>query len=282
MTDLLTPPPEHDLPPERAADIRRVVMRSAAGTGRRRLRRSLWLLVPALTLLVVLAAVAGLRPGQTPSVLGSPSPAPSATSPGVTDDDPVDTDAGPLSEADAAGVVEKLHGRFSGSGDGELGVVVVSRRTSTDLGRGTFVVWTDSRGTTWWTGGIPGVMGRSGPVSGPGARKARVPDAAHPVVRLTTLTFSWFEDADRPDATARDLASGNFYLVSGTVDRVEVRMTVEGKRGPWFTAPVHDGYVFIPAVTPGPHSTSEHIDEVTTIEDRAFDHDGSPVPITAG
>jgi streptogramin lyase len=141
-------------------------------------------------------------------------------------------------------------------------------------------VWTDTAGSTWWSGDIPRVMGTSAPVSGPAAEGVRVPDAAHPVIRLTDLAgFTWFEDEDRPDATARDLSIGTFYRVAASVDRVEVRMTVEGEHGPWFTAPVHDGYVYIPAVAPGPHSTSEHIGEVTTIEDRAFDHDGASVPI---
>jgi hypothetical protein len=281
MTDLLKPPPEHDLPSDRAAEMRRAVMRSAAGTGRRRLRRGAWILVPALSVLAVLVALAGLRPGHTPSAVGSPSPAPSVTSsPGATPDDPVDTDAGPLSETDAAALVDQERGRLSSTGDGELGRVLVARRTTTDLGRGTFVVWIDTLGSTWWAARIPGVMGRSGPVSGPAARTTRLPDADHPVVRMTDLTFGWSEDEDRPGATARDLASGNFYLVSGSVGRVEVRMTVEGEPGAWFTAPVHDGYVYIPAVAPGPHSTSEHVDEVTTVEDRAFDHDGAPVRIT--
>lgn len=278
MNDLLAPPPEHDLPPGRAEAMRRVVMRSAVGRPRARFRL-VWVLVPALALLVVLGAVVASRPGQAPSVVGSPSPAPVSSSTGVTGD-VVYTDAGELDEADAVAVIEKLQGRFTGTDDGKLGEVVVARRTSTDLGRGTFVVWTDTKGSTWWYGGIPGLIGRSGLVSGAAARGSRVPDADHPVVRLTDLTVSWSEDAERPDATARDFSSGNLYLVSSSVDRVEVRMTVEGKRGPWFTAPVHDGYVYILAVAPGPHSTAEHVHDITTIEDRAFDRAGSPLPIT--
>ncbi|HEY0237521.1 MAG TPA: hypothetical protein VGC37_02640 [Friedmanniella sp.] len=285
MIDLLTPPPEQDLPPARAADIRRVVMRSAGATRRHRSVRTRWLLVPAVAALVLVGGVVGLRPGPAPSVLGSPGPAPSTSSPSVPVDANVDTDAGPLSRSEAVAVIDEVrdhrHAYGPASRPAPLADVLVARRTTTALGDGTFVVWTDTAGSTWWAEDIPGVMGTSGPVSGPAAKRdVREPDAAHPVVRLTDPDrFSWFEDADRPDATARDLAIGAFYLVSASVDRVEVRMTVEGARGPWFTAPVHAGYTFIPAVTPGRHSTSDRIDKVTTIEDRAFDSDGNRVPI---
>ena len=282
MTDLLTPPPEQDLPPGRAADIRRTVLRSTGETRRRRSGRGVWLLVPAVALLVVVAVVLGLRSPQAPSVYASPSPAPS-TAP-TAGDGAVDTDAGPLSRAEAVAVVDELRSRPPGSRQGALVDVVLARRTTTALGRGTYVVWTDTTGSTWWSAHVPDVMGVGAPLSGPAVKKvARAPDAAHPVIRLTDLVnFGWSIDNDRPDSTARDLHVEGFYRVSGAVDRVEVRMTVEGEPGPWFTAPVHDGYVFIPAVAPGPHSTTEHIDKVTTIEDRAFDHDGNPVPVTAG
>lgn len=287
MTDLLTPPPEQDLPPTRAAEIRRVVMRSAGSTPRRRPGYRAWLLVPAVAALAVVVVVIGLRPGQGPSVLGSPSPAPSLTSTPRLSADEVDTDAGPLGQADAVAVVDDLLERHFGpkAGTGSaapLADVVLARRTTTALGDGTYVVWTDTRGATWWYATVPGVMGTWGPITGPEVRHPRMPDADRPVLRTVDdldLNFTWHEDEDRPDATARDLYSGNFYLVSDAVDRVEVRITVEGKPGPWYTAAVHDGYAYVPAVAPGPHSTSEHIDKVTRIEDRAFARDGSLVPV---
>jgi len=281
VTDLLTPPPEHDLPPDRAADIRWAVMRSAGQARRPRSRRPVWLLASAVAALIVVGAVIGLRPAQPPSVLGSPSPAPALTSPSVPPDGAVNTDAGTLSRADAVAVVDKLHGRFSASTDAPLADIVLARRTTTALGDGTFVMWTDTTGSTWWAADIPNISSTWGAVEGPAVKKAtRVPDAAHPVVRLTDLmSFGWRMDADRPDATARDLHINNFYRVASAVDRVEVRMTVEGKPGPWFTAPVFDGYTYVPAVTPGAHSTTEDVDKVTKIEDRAFDRDGNSVTI---
>lgn len=280
MTDLWQRPPEHDLPPGRAADIRRVVMSSAGDARRRRSGRRAWLLVPIVAVLAVVALVIGLRPAQAPVVLGSPSPAPSVTSTRPADG-AVDTDAGPLSEADAVAAVDRVLSSPAAHKQAPLVDVLVARRTTTALGDGTFVMWTDTTGSTWWAADIPQVMGSWGPVSGPAAKKAtRTPDDTHPVVRLTDLEmFGWRMDADRPDATARDLHSGNFYRVSGSVDRVEVRMTVEGKAGPWFSAPVHNGYAFVPAVTPGAHSTTEDVDKVTRVEDRAFDHDGNLIPI---
>lgn len=281
MTDLWERPPEYDLPPDRAADIRREVLRSAGEARRRRTGRRVWLLVPVMAVLAVIGAVLGLRLGQTPSVVGSPSPAPSVSSAGLPKDGAVDTDAGPLSRADAVAVVDKLRSLPPGDKNAALVDVVVARRTTTTLGDGTFVMWTDTTGSTWWAADSPGVNGTWGPVSGPAVKKAaRVPDATHPVVRLTDLaTFGWTMDADRPDATARDLHIENFYRVLGSVDRVEVRMTVEGKPGPWFTAPVFDGYTYVPAVTPGAHSTTEDVDKVTKVEDRAFDHEGNLVRI---
>ncbi|MGI3779220.1 MAG: hypothetical protein ACRYG2_00440 [Janthinobacterium lividum] len=281
MTDLLNPPPEHDLPPDRAADIRSTVMRSTSGSRRRRSPRRRWLLVPAVAVLTVVGALIGLRPVEVPSVVGSPSPAPSAASPSVLDDGAVTTDAGPLHLADAVAAVDKLRARSPGFDSAPLADIVLARRTTTALGDGTYVMWTDTKGSTWWAADVPGVTGTWGPVSGPAVKKpSRAPDAAHPVVRETDLVvFGWRMDADRPDATARDLHAEHFYRVAGSVDRVEVRMTVEGKAGPWFSAPVLDGYAFVLAVTTGPHSTTEHVDKVTKVEDRAFDHDGNPVPI---
>ncbi len=291
MTDLLTPPPEYDLPPARADDIRRAVMRSAGDPRRRGSKRRAWLLVPAVASLAVVGVAVGFRLDPAPTVLGSPSPAPSISASPRLSPDEVDTDAGPLSHEDAVAVVDKLNKPLPPTGVGTaptpapLASVVLARRTTTPLGDGTYVVWTDTNGVTWWDATVPGVMGEAGPVSGPTVRHTRVPDAEHPVLRTLDgldldQNFSWSEDADRPSANARDLYSANFYLVSDSVDRVEVRMTVEGKPGPWYTAPVYDGYAYVPAVTPGQHSTSEHIDKVTHIEDRAFDHDGNPVPIT--
>ncbi|MGI3783583.1 MAG: hypothetical protein ACRYG2_22700 [Janthinobacterium lividum] len=290
MTDLLKPPPEHDLPPSRSADIRRVVMQSVVDARRRRTGRRAWLLVPAVAALAVVGVVVGVRPDQAPSVLGSPGPAPSLSASPHLSRDEVETDAGPLSHADAVAIVEKLREDASKFGAGAvptyaapLADVVLARRTTTPLGDGTYVVWTDTNGATWYYVAVPNVMGESGPVSGPAVRHPKTPDTDHPVVGTVDdldRNFSWHEDADRPDATARDLYSANFYLVSDSVDRVEVRMTVEGRPGPWYTAPAHNGYVYVPAVARGPHSTSDHIDKVTHIEDRAFDHDGNLVPIT--
>ncbi len=276
MIDLLTPPPERDLPPTRGAEIRRTVLRSAGATRRRRRGLVVRLAVPTLAVLVVLGAVLGLRGGEAPAVLASPSPAPASRS---VEDGTVDTDAGPLDESEAASLVAKRLAGRRGPSQPALASVVLARRTTTPLGDGTFVVWVDTAGSTWWSEDVPGLMGSQGPVSGPAARTIRVPDAAHPVVRLSDLRFSWREDEDRPDATARDLASGTVYLVAPSVERVEVRMTVEGVPGPWFSAPAHEGYVYVPAVTPGPHSTSDHIDEVTELEDRAFGADGTPLPV---
>ncbi len=284
MTDLLRPPPEHDLPPDRAGDIRRAVMRSASGSRGHWFRRYAGRLVPVLVVLAVVAAVIGLRPTQAPSVLASPSPTPVTTASSVAPDGAVNTDAGPLSEAEEVAAVDRLHSRPRGSGEATVADVLIARRTTTALGDGTLVVWTDATGSTWWDADVPGVMGFGFPVDGPAVKKAvRVPDAAQPVVRLTDLaSFGWRMDADRPDATARDLHVQNFYRVSPSVDRVEVRMTVEGKPGPWFTAPVFDGYTCVTAVTPGAHSTTENVDKVTKVEDRAFDHDGNLVPIARG
>lgn len=289
MTDLLTPPPENDLPPSRAADIRRVVMRSTGEVCRRRTGRRAWLLVPAVAALTVAGVAVGLRPDQAPSVLGSPSPAPTVSVTPHLSADEVDTDAGPLSHSDAVAIVNKLHDDHSKFGASAiptyaapLADIVLARRTTTPLGDGTYVVWTDTNGATWYDVAVPGVMGESGPVSGPAVRHPKTPDADHPVIGTVDdldSNFTWYEDADRPDANARNLYSANFYLVSDEVDRVEVRMTVEGKPGPWYTAPARNGYAYVPAVTPGQHSTSEHIDKVTHIEDRAFDRDGNPVPI---
>ena len=284
MTDLLRPPPEHDLPPDRAGDIRRAVMRSASGSRRHQSRRYAGLLVPVLVVLAIVAAMIGLRPAQAPSVLGSPSPTPATTSSSDPPDGAVNTDAGALSETEAVAAIKKLHRGFGPSADAEVADVLFARRTTTSLGDGTLVVWADTSGSTWWDVEVPGVMGSWFPVAGPAIKKARrVPDAAQPVIRLTDLeSFGWRMDADRPDATARDLHIQSFYRVSSAVDRVEVRMTVEGKPGPWFTAPVFDGYTCVTAVVPGAHSTTEDVDKVTKIEDRAFDHDGNLVPIARG
>ena len=283
MTDVFVPPPEQDLPPARAAEIRDAVLRSAAGTARRPRRPGVWLVAGVAAALAVLlvGVLVGVRPDRAPTVTGTPSPAP-ATATAVLPPGSVETDAGPLGEAGARAVVAGLD-RPPGRRPAALVAIVVARRLTTELGGGTFVVWTTADGSTWYVAEIPGTMKASGPITGPAATEPpRPPDGEHPVTRLEDLgMFGWTMDADRPDATARDLHAEHLYLTTTDVSRVEVRMTVEGRPGPWFSAPVHEGFAFVPAVTTGPHSTTEDVDEVTTIEDRALDANGAELPIRA-
>lgn len=281
MSSRLDLPPERDLPAVRRREIRTELLRATHPPHPRHRRPRAWLLVVPVAVLAALLGLGLTHPWtRTTPVVGLPSPSPAGTTgptPGRTAPAPVPTPGSSIPAAtpiDRGALTPAARTTVTGRCQADLGPrtrvaqVHFARRTSTD---GDVVLFTGRDGLSYLCSDAESSL-----YDGPGSKtKAlKAPDAKHPVVRI--LEPSLGSSAGHGRHIHRTQAG---YRVGPDVVSLQLRLTVDGHRSPWFEASRSDGWAWAGATLEYADAHRLILDADFTVEDRAFDADGHPLAI---
>ena len=274
MSMRLDLPPDRDLPADRRRELRAGLVRAAHQPPR---RRTTQLVVVPLVVLAVLLGLGLTHPwDRTPPVVGTPSPSPVRTSTLPDRTTPASappvipaatpTDRGALNRSGTTATIDRCLTDLPP----RTGVTKVhfARRTSTD---GDVVLFTGRNGSSY-------MCSRSGSsvYDGAGSKTdhLKAPDARHPVIRI-------FEPGlgGSASSTRHRNDTQTAYRIGPDVASLQMRVTVDGHRSPWFEASRSDEYAWAGAQVEFADTHRLDLDPDFRIEDRAFDTAGHELAI---
>lgn len=280
MSTRLDLPPERDLPASRRRAIR---VELVAATRAPHRRRRPWLVVaPLAALVTVLAVVLGLtRPWDpAPPVVGVPSASPSPSEsidwsvghgrqplPNPALPSAAKIERGPLDAGSRARAIARCQADLDRRT--RVAAVHLARRTSTD---GDVVLFTGRDGMSYacskhGASVYAGNGSKTGPVPAPSRRR--------PVVRISSPGLG---GSRAPDGSASGRSDAP-YRVGPEVASLQMRVTVEGRTGPWFEASLEKGYAWASASVTYEATRRGAPPRDFTVEDRAFDDQGHELAI---